>query len=122
MPIAWDQITPKRLAAGTSDLGSPANPIAWTSAGLIFLLLGIDAYGTTQPNNGTFQVFLELPGNGSIVLYQVQQSANFPGPFFWRGLIPLYPNEQELQVSSTVGFEFSLWGAIVPDFTVDQPL
>lgn len=121
MPVLFDQLTPAVFATGHVVLGAGLGPFQNSHPGRIFLLAGIDVYADTQPNNGTFEVGVNFPGpgGGGYINYRVQQSQNFPGPFFWRGVLPLFPNAEFLQVTSSVGFDFVMWGFWVPDYTQD---
>jgi hypothetical protein len=94
------------------------------AAGYTFLWLGLDAYPTVQPNNGdfVFEATGSGPGGGTTVLYQVQQSQNFPGPFSWRGMVPIYPGYASLDVTATVGFNFIIWGLMLPSIDQDSTM
>lgn len=113
-----DMLQPAILLARAVGPGSSFGPVGVVPPGMAFLINGIDGYPTVQPNNGNLIV---ENTNVSAVLFQVQQSANFPGPFAWRGEIPLFTLD-ELFVSASVGFNVLIWGAWVPDFTVDVQL
>jgi hypothetical protein len=60
---------------------------------------------------------MSFTSTGLIVLL-IQQSANFPGPYYWRGTLPL-PALQSLSITSTVPFVFSIWGVFVPTYRAD---
>ena len=117
------QLIPKVLVSGGVDASHTvtfSNPV---QVGTVFLICGIDAYPAVQPNNGDFSVGEILGGSGgSYVIYQVQQSANFPGPFSWRGIFPILSSVADVQVTATVAFNFNIWGLLVPDFTQDSTL
>lgn len=98
--------------------GSSFGPTSLVPAGMGFLIWGIDAYPVVQPNNGDLVVSdTQWPSP----LFQVQQSQNFPGPFYWRGQIPIFPLDA-ISVNASVGFNVTIWGAWVPDFTIDAQL
>lgn len=84
----------------------------------------MDFYPTIQPNNGDLQVFASSVNwpIASPVIYAVQQSANFPGPFFWRGQLPFFFGNNTFEVEATVGFNFTVWGVTTYDFTADGGL
>lgn len=85
------------------------------SHGHDFLIQGIDVYATVQPNNGSFN--LTFLSTGATILL-IQQSANFPGPYYWRGNVPL-PALQSLFATATVPFVYSIWGVFVPTYRAD---
>jgi hypothetical protein len=85
------------------------------SHGHDFLIQGIDVYANVQPNNGSFS--LTYLSSGTTILL-IQQSANFPGPYYWRGNVPL-PALQSLLATGTVPFVFSIWGVWVPTYRAD---
>lgn len=85
------------------------------------MIQGLDVYAGTQPDNGDFQIFLGSigwPVAGGL-FYRVQQSANFPGPYFWRGNVPIFHGNNSIQAGSTVPFDFVIWGTETLDYTVD---
>lgn len=109
---------PAIVVAKAVGPGTNFGPAALVPSGIALLVEGLDAYGVVQPNNGDLVVQNAATG---VVLWQIQQSQNFPGPFYWRGVMPLFQSDQIL-VTATVGFNFVLWGTFVPDFTIDVQL
>jgi hypothetical protein len=105
-PFVLDQAA---VSSGTSHTTFNRSP------GHDFLIQGIDVYATVQPNNGSFNMSYESTGT-TILL--IQQSANFPGPYYWRGTLPL-PGLQNLFTTATVPFVFSIWGVFVPTYHAD---
>jgi len=103
-------------AGVTLDAGQPVN------AGYGFVLIGMDAYPTQQPNNGDLIVTAGSTGPGiqAPIIWQIQQSQNFPGPFAWRGLLPIYDNPGVFAVTSTVPFNFQAWGVQLPRWISDS--
>lgn len=106
-----------------SGFASSGAPTFWPGPqqGWVHLYLGIDLYPLVQPNNGSATVSspqLALNQN-PITIFQVQQSANFPGPFHWRGLFPLFANNQDASIDATVSFAYTVWGVQIPDYTLD---
>lgn len=118
------QAYPALLYSGSTDLGNTFTSAIPSNSGHVRLVLGIDAYPNVQPNNGNFQVTLQTAVSGSsvYVAYRAQQSQNFPGPFHWRGLAPIPDSYRLITVSSTVPFDFAIWGLIVVDWTWDLVL
>lgn len=113
-PLRQPAIVIARPVGGGSSFG----PVSVVPTGIALLVEGMDAYPAIQPNNGDLVVQNSTSG---AVLWQVQQSQNFPGPFAWRGTLPLFTLD-EIFVSASVGFNFVMWGTFVPDFTVDVQL
>lgn len=113
---------PRILLRGFVSAGAGINTGNAVAAGYGFLLLGMDAYPGVQPNNGDLIVTITEagPGGDSFTLWQIQQSQNFPGPFYWRGFYPIYDNEGTVSVSSTVPFAVNLWGFQVPRWLSDS--
>lgn len=113
--------TPALFISGSVIAGDNSHVLNPPPSGLIFLIQGIDAYPEVQPNNGDFVVtYLFGGGTGQATLFQVQQSANFPGPFEWRGQIPFYAGSGQINITSTVPFAFTIWGLSVPNFISDS--
>jgi hypothetical protein len=98
--------------SGSATSGAPA-------PGKIWLLCGVDAWGLTQPNNGTFIFEINYAGTYPTTVLVVQQSANFPGPWAWRGFQPQYSAGDGFQASADISFGWSAWGLVVPDYTFD---
>lgn len=119
MPLDFTQIYPATVLNGITDSGSSLGPWTPPDAEFGFLLLGIDAYPQTQPNNGDFIAEMSLGFSVTYIVFQVQQSANFPGPFSWRGCIPMYHNAMELSIGSSVGFASNAWGFFLPYWQSD---
>lgn len=105
-----------------SNTGTLQNLQLPANSGQVRLVLGIDVYATNQPANGEISLVymdhLYFP-SGYVVL-QLQQSQNFPGPFYWRGLFPVYDTAGLLQWNGFVPFSFVMWGVRVPDWQVDM--
>jgi hypothetical protein len=93
-----------------------------TAPGFVYLIEGIDLYPTIQPNNGDCVVTIDAAAQlgGPFTAYAVQQSQNFPGPFHWRGALPIHDQTGYIMVSGSVPFTFSIWGRRLPDFTQDN--
>lgn len=117
----FETAIPRVFFAGGVNIGqdfvansSPGQQRAW-------VVQGIDAYPGIQPNNGDLQVIASSDSwpIASAIIFQVQQSANFPGPFYWRGALPFLHGNFTFRVSSTVQFAFVVWGVSTYDFTFD---
>lgn len=91
------------------------------NSGKIRLILGIDVYPINQPANGAIDLSYEdhVYFPTSVSVFSVQQSQNFPGPFQWRGLFPIYDTAALLQWTGSVPFNFLIWGVRVPDWQTD---
>lgn len=117
-PTTQKYVQPRVLLSRFVGPGSSFGPAPLVPTQRIFLLWGMDAYGTVQPNNGNLTFQNSTTG---FVMWEIQQSENFPGPFYWRGQIPLFPADNFF-VSATVGFNINFWGAYVPTYITDQDL
>lgn len=118
----WPQGTPRWFwsiatnVEGFQNGPGPVGPITW-------LVRGIDLYPGIQPNNGAISVGLSLAGAGTQTIFEVQQSANFPGPFSWRGLIPFFGTGLTFPLDTfflenNVPVTASVWGLQVPAFNL----
>lgn len=120
LPTDFSLARPKAFWAGGVDASTNFLANTFPGQGRCWLIQGIDAYPNVQPNNGDFVVQVEGVGIvGQHTLFQVQQSANFPGPFFWRGCVPMFFGNNLLEVTATVSFDFFIWGTETVDFTLD---
>lgn len=113
-----DMLQPAILLSQIVGPGTSFGPRSLVPTGMVFLIEGMDAYPSVQPNNGDLQV---TSSQWPAALFLVQQSQNFPGPFFWRGRIPIFTLDQ-IFVSASVAFGVTIWGSWVPDFTIDAQL
>jgi hypothetical protein len=112
---------PQVMWTGTVNSGQPAIAENVPPTDFVWIVLGIDVYAGVQPNNGDFSLTAtgSGPGGGSYTIYQIQQSQNFPGPFAWRGIHPIFPGWANLTASSSVEFAFVVWGLVTPNYTLD---
>lgn len=117
MGLRFDQLTPVIFLAGDLTSSTTLGPYTGTGPGYLFAVTGMDAYPGVQPNNGDLQVVDSISG---YVLWRVQQSANFPGPFSWRGWLPFNFSPVSISAEAAVPFSFLMWGVIVPDYTQDS--
>lgn len=85
-----------------------------------WLILGVDMYPNSQPNNGIVTAGIQLAGNTQTI-FQVAQSTNFPGPWSWRGIIPFHGTGtttalDNLFVEGTIDMTVNFWGLSIPAF------
>ena len=112
---------PRLFLAGGTDVGAPQHALGSPPTRGVWVVTGIDVYPGIQPNNGDFQLLgnsLHWPVANAIV-YQVQQSQNFPGPFSWRGKLPMWHGDFGLTASSSVPGSWLVWGYETLDFWLD---
>jgi hypothetical protein len=116
--------SPYKFAYGAVSSGQGFTVSPAVNSGYIFLMLGIDVFPTVQPNNGSFSVYLQPPGPGvaEIPVWGLQQSANFPGPFAWRGIYPIEAGDGSFNVEADVPMGFSVWGLYLPDYLQDSSM
>jgi hypothetical protein len=118
LPAFLEYAYPHILFSGSFQ-GSGQETSGAPSPGKIWLLCGLDVWGLTQPNNGSFQFNINYAGVFVSTVVTIQQSANFPGPWAWRGFLPQYSTGDGFQASADISMGWNAWGLVVPDYTVD---
>lgn len=123
LPFVAETVTnavPATFWAGNVTSGTATLTLS-QNTGRVRLVMGIDIFCENQPANGSitllYQDHAHVPSSFAVI--QVQQSQNFPGPFYWRGLFPVYDTAALLQWEASVPFSYVIWGCHVPNWEID---
>jgi len=101
-----------------AEVGAGGSPplFAPVPNGYALFLAGIDISAASQPNNGacSIEVVDDSAGFAPYTFWQIQQSANFPGPWAWRGIVPFRSDIDTFQISASIAFNVLMWGFYAP--------